>query len=553
MSQPVELTPDRCDVKTDGRLRKIARDRFGYERLWPGQERGMSSVLDGRDTLVVMPTGSGKSAIYQVTTLLLEGPAVVVSPLIALQRDQVASLDTVGDAPAAQANSTQSKAQRERVLEGLEAGSLEFLLLAPEQFSTRDTLEELRRSKPSLLVVDEAHCISAWGHDFRPEYLRLGAVAETIGRPPILALTATASPVVRDEIIERLGMKSPEVIVTGFDRPNLHLEVQRFSDRRAKRAAFLEQIQEAGPPGIVYVARRRSAEELAGALWERGVSSVYYHGAMTRKERDEAQRAFMNDEFDVVVATTAFGMGIDKPNIRFVWHFDIPDSIDSLYQEIGRAGRDGEPARAVLLYASQDLGLRRFFAASGTLDAAELKSVAEVVRASSRSMTRREIRDATGLSRPKVTAALAQLEGWGFLTISPEGVTTPAGDAIDAEVAVAEAARAAEAHARIEDSRVEMVRTYAETADCRRELVLDYFGEPFEGPCGNCDNCERGSSVADRTDLPFDLNARVVHEQWGEGSVVRYEGEKVFVLFDDMGYKSLSLDVVDERGLLKPA
>ncbi|MDP9067495.1 MAG: RecQ family ATP-dependent DNA helicase [Actinomycetota bacterium] len=466
--------------KATAALHEVARERFGYESLLPGQEQAMTAILNGKDTLVIMPTGSGKSAIYQIPALLLDGPTVVVSPLIALQRDQVEALEDTGVADAAQANSTLTQTERSTTFDRLESGKLEFLFLAPEQFGNEETMQRVRDANPSLFVVDEAHCISAWGHDFRPDYLNLGALARDLGRPPILALTATASPLVRDEIMARLALHDPVVVVRGFDRPNIRLAVRRFADENAKRRSLLESVKEAKKPGIVYVSTRRRAEDLAGELWQQGVGAVYYHGGMSRSERDEAQAAFMDEAFEVVVATTAFGMGIDKPDVRFVFHYDIPDSVDSLYQEVGRAGRDGGPAETILFYRSEDLGIRRFFAGGGGSD------------------------------------------------------------------------EEAEQRKMLEQSRLDMMRAYAETVDCRRQFLLNYFGEAFQDPCDGCDNCEAGTGIADPPTLPFELNARVRHESWGEGMVMRYEGDKLVVLFDDLGYKTLSVDMVTERGLLDP-
>src|SRR5439155_21004151 len=261
----------------------------------------------------------------------------------------------------------------------LAEGELEFLFLSPEQFSKEEVLADVTAARPSLFVVDEAHCISEWGHDFRPDYLKLGAVAEAVGGPPILALTATASPPVREEIVRRLRMRSPEVIVRGFDRPGIWLGVERFHTEHAKRQALLEQVAAEPKPGIVYAATRRMAEQLAEELGEHGMSALAYHAGMKRRERIEAQGAFMGDELDVVVATTAFGMGVDKPNVRFVFHSEPADSVDSYYQEIGRGGRDGEPARALLFFRAEDLGLRRFFAGGGSVDVDEIRLVAETV------------------------------------------------------------------------------------------------------------------------------------------------------------------------------
>jgi ATP-dependent DNA helicase RecQ len=349
-------------VSGQERIRRAAREVFGFEELRPGQAEAVERVLAGCDTLAVMSTGYGKSAIYQIAALLIPGPTVVVSPLIALQSDQVTELEREGAGGAAAVSSYVGEGERREALEELSEGSLEFLFLSPEQLANEEVLAEVADAGPSLFVVDEAHLISEWGHDFRPDYLHLGAVAEAIGRPPILALTATAAPPVRAEILERLGMRSPEVIVRGFDRPNIRFAVERFHDAHAKRRALISQVADEPKPGIVYAATRRLAEELGAELVEAGVSATVYHGGMGRAARTSAQEAFMEDTVDVVVATTAFGMGVDKPNVRFVFHSEPSDSVDSYYQEVGRAGRDGSAARAVLFYRAEDLGLRRFFA-----------------------------------------------------------------------------------------------------------------------------------------------------------------------------------------------
>ena len=319
-------------VKNDVRAaRRLARERFGYAHLLPGQEEALRAVLDGRDTLAVMPTGGGKSAIYQLAGLLLPGSTVVVSPLLALQRDQVESLDEVEGGGAAEVNSGVGTEERRETLDALVEDELEFVFMTPEQLANDETIAPLRESPPSLFVVDEAHCVSEWGHDFRPEYLRLGTVIEELGRPIVLALTATAAPPVREEILGRLGIEGAHVVARAFDRPNIHLGVERFNDEGAKLAALVERVVGAPKPGIVYAATRRRAEEVAVALHEGGVDSAPYHAGLGAKQRDLVQSAFMDDRLDVIVGTIAFGMGVDKSNVRLVFHYYVSESVDSYY------------------------------------------------------------------------------------------------------------------------------------------------------------------------------------------------------------------------------
>lgn len=535
------------------RLRQVARETLGYERLRPGQAEAVDAVLQGRDTLAVLPTGLGKSVIYQLAGIQLEGPTVVVSPLIALQRDQ---LDAIVDADlpsAATLNSTMRKSERDDALNRLASGDLEFIFLAPEQFANDEVLESLQAAEPSLFVVDEAHCISDWGHDFRPEYLRLGAVVEELGSPVVLALTATAAPPIRAEIVDRLHMEDPALVVRGFDRPNIHLAVESFADEDTKRAAFVERVREATRPGIVYVSTRTRTEELANALNEAGIPAAAYHAGLAKRQRNHVQSTFMNGRTRVIVATTAFGMGIDKHDVRFVFHYDIADSVDAYYQEVGRAGRDGEPAAAVLFYRSEDLALRRFFSGTPDLRAAEIDAVLRVLERARRPLRAEEIASRTEVSNGHLRAVLDHLTDAAAIETAPDGAVRLVSRG-NRQQLVEAAEEANDRRATFERTRVEMIRGYAETRDCRREYLLSYFGEAFQGPCGNCDNCDSGSPQAhDRGEQPFPLQSRVVHPDFGEGSIVRYEPGRVTVLFDDGGYRTLRLDLVLDDGLLRPA
>lgn len=532
-------------------VRRLAREALGYERLRPGQEAAISAVLNGHDTLAVMPTGWGKSAIYQLTGLKLPGPTVVVSPLLALQRDQLESIEEREMAGAALLNSTLGANARKETLEQLAGGDLEFLFLAPEQFANEEVRERLRAARPSLFVVDEAHCISEWGQDFRPDYLRLGGVIDALGHPTVLALTATAAPPVREEIVERLGMRDPQVIVQGFDRPNLHLAVERFDKESDKREALIARVVEADKPGIIYTATRKRAEEIAGMLRQASVLAQAYHAGMKPKEREDTQAAFMDDTIEVIVATTAFGMGIDKPNVRFVFHYDISDSVDAYYQEIGRAGRDGERAEAMLFYRPEDVGIRRFFAGSGQIDVDQVEQVVTLVHEHDGPVNFRELSEVTGLSQSKLVAALSRLENVGAITTLPNGEVIADDKSLDLSVVAEEAAQNQQHYRAFERSRIEMIRGYAEVRYCRRAYLLHYFGEAFDPPCDNCDNCDAGHSIErDPNNEPFPINSQVQHAQWGTGMVMRYEGPKIVVLFGTVGYKTLGLDLVLERELL---
>ena len=352
-----------------------AKKLLGFSSLRSGQEEAIRSLLSGQDTVFVAPTGSGKSAVYQIAGSLLKGITVIVSPLIALQKDQAEAIAESHLAePAVVVNSTLPAGEQREQFERLVKGKAEFIFLAPEQLRKKETLAHLKAAGVALFAVDEAHCISQWGHDFRPDYLELARVIEVLGHPPTLAMTATASNEVRAEIVNRLGLRNPRILVRGFDRPNISLRVDSFSSENEKLGAVLRRVEFADKPGIVYVATHHHAESIAEELRDRGVEALAYHGGMKARERDAIQNRFMSGEVPVIVATNAFGMGVDKPDIRFVYHADVSESLDAYYQEIGRAGRDGEAAEAVLFYRSRDISAQRYKTGAGKVDARQLES-----------------------------------------------------------------------------------------------------------------------------------------------------------------------------------
>src|SRR5712691_4033767 len=412
---------------SDRSIHELARSRLGFERLRAGQLRAVAAAAGGRDVLAVLPTGGGKSAIYELAGLMRDGPTVVVSPLIALQDDQLAHL-RAANLRAVVLNSQQSAGARADALAAT-CDSDTFVFVSPEQLANVQARDALRRARPGLFVVDEAHLISQWGHDFRPDYMRLGAQADALEVPVRIALTATAALPVRMEICRRLGLRDPEVVIGDFDRPHIELSARRAGSVREKQSELQRAADELAGAGIVYAATHASAQAAHDVLAAAGHSVTLYHAGLSARARHEAMTAFLDGSARIVAATVAFGMGIDKPDVRWVVHVDPPASLDAYYQELGRAGRDEQAAHARLLFRPEDFGAARHLTSRSIGGSA-------VARVAERLSTGRELDEA---GPRQLTAAIVRLVDLGAAASEADGTVRWTG-ALGVAEALAESA-----------------------------------------------------------------------------------------------------------------
>ncbi len=490
----------------DARLKEALKKYFGFENFKPAQERVINSVLSGRDTLAIMPTGGGKSLCYQLPALVSDGLTIVVSPLIALMKDQVESLQA-RSIPCGCINSVQSLEERRSVFAALERGSLKLLYVAPERFRSDRFINALKKLKISLFAIDEAHCISQWGHDFRPDYTRLDSAIEKLGNPQRAAFTATATPDVKEDILSQLKMRSPEVFISGFERPNLSMnisEVGGVGDKLGKIAALARDFK----TGIIYCATRKSVEKLSANLEGTGINFVSYHAGMTPAQRDLNQEKFMSGLADIAVATNAFGMGIDRPDIRFVCHYEIPGSIEAYYQEAGRAGRDGNASKCEILFSYADKRVQEFFIEGVNPKLDSIRAVYKILRKNAGEdgvsvMSLEDISEAmlkagvpkTAASTMGVSAGISLLRKHGYIErFDIGGVRARATRIMNPDISARDIVfpeGLLEEKRRRDEARLKDVLEFAYSRGCRQKWILEYFGQTGYGSCGVCDECLR--------------------------------------------------------------
>jgi len=551
-------------------IRRLLNTVFGIAQLRDAQQRVIDSVLDGKDTLAIMPTGSGKSLCYQIPARILDGMTVVVSPLISLMKDQLEKLEELG-IHAVQVNSSLNAEEERSALADIEQARCTIVFCTPERLVSPDFVDLLKGVKVALAVVDEAHCISQWGHDFRPAFLEMAGALEALGRPPVLALTATATEDVVEDIGRQLNRPRMHVINTGVYRPNLKYGVVQVTNAEEKLEQALRLVRETEGKGIVYAATVKAAEEMYHLLQGAGESVTIYHGKLAASERKANQDLFMDDQRRVMVATNAFGMGIDKPDTRFVVHLQIPANLEAYYQESGRAGRDGKDADCTLLFLQDDKRVQQFFLVKHYPSADEIRAVYDAVRtlAEHATATPDRVEDAAGdLAGPHLKVCLKLLKDARLLRQNRKLAWLVTANEPKANLFEAMAEIYRQKQERDKEALEQMV-SYAVSGFCRWKLLLDYFGDAVDGfeKCCRCDNCRNPPAAVlldaieirddefDRAPEPepdpatvFEAGSRVKVAKYGEGVVLAVAGEQVTIEFPDGEHRSFLKEYVEHAG-----